>query len=385
MNLSSNITPVTERIAWVDALKIVACLLVVIAHCTDPFVGAFDSDRTAFVTGVAVGTLTRPSVPLFVMMTAILLLPSPEGLTLGQFYRRRIGRILPALIFWSLVLPVAFYLYFGHANPGSANPTVDTASYTWSGLWHKICLMTVNFNFDTVPLWYLYMLVGLYFIIPVISPWLHRASRRDVRLLLTIWGFTLLLPYIKLLAPAVGYTGNFGSMEIFGACDWNAYGTFYYVSGFFGYMLLAYYIRRWPLQWSRAKTAAICVPMFIAGYCITFFGYLKLQELYPGDYSYLEIIYYFTGINVFMMTFPVLVAFSRLRLRPRPWLGRLASLTFGVYLCHFFFVFVAYDLFDIAGMAPVGRLLLMAVTAFAASCLLTWLMRQWSPTRRLVA
>ena len=207
MNPASHITPATERIAWVDALKIVACLLVVIAHCTDPFVGAFDSDRTAFVTGVAVGTLTRPSVPLFVMMTAILLLPSPEGLSLGQFYRRRIGRILPALIFWSLVLPVAFYLYFGHANPGSANPTVDTASYTWSGLWHKICLMTVNFNFDTVPLWYLYMLVGLYFIIPVISPWLHRASRRDVRLLLTIWGFTLLLPYIKLLAPAVGYTG----------------------------------------------------------------------------------------------------------------------------------------------------------------------------------
>lgn len=373
----------SDRIAWVDALKIAACLLVVIAHCSDPFTGAFDSDRISFVTGVAVGSLTRPSVPLFVMMTAILLLPAPSGSSLGSFYRRRIGRIMPALIFWSVILPVAFYLYFGNAN--TANPTVDAASYTWSGLWHKICLMTVNFNFDTVPLWYLYMLVGLYMIIPIISPWLEKASRRDVRLLLLIWGFTLFIPYIRLLAPAVGYTGNFGSMEIFGVCDWNAYGTFYYVSGFVGYMLLAYYIRRWPLQWSAAKTAAICVPMFIAGYCITFFGYLKLQELYPGDYSYLEIIYYFTGINVFMMTFPILLAFSRLRIRQRPWLGKLASLTFGIYLCHFFFVFVTYDIFDIKGVAPIVRLLLMAATSIVASGALTWLMRQWRPTRCLVA
>ncbi len=125
--------------------------------------------------------------------------------------------------------------------------------------------------------------------------------------------------------------------------------------------------------------------MFIAGYCITFFGYLKLQELYPGDYSYLEIIYYFTGINVFMMTFPILLAFSRLRIRQRPWLGKLASLTFGIYLCHFFFVFVTYDIFDIKGVAPIVRLLLMAATSIVVSGALTWLMRQWRPTRCLVA
>lgn len=83
---------------------------------------------------------------------------------------------MPALIFWSVILPVAFYLYFGNAN--TANPTVDAASYTWSGLWHKICLMTVNFNFDTVPLWYLYMLVGLYMIIPIISPTIGKTKCR---------------------------------------------------------------------------------------------------------------------------------------------------------------------------------------------------------------
>ncbi len=94
----------SDRIAWVDALKIAACLLVVIAHCSDPFTGAFDSDRISFVTGVAVGSLTRPSVPLFVMMTAILLLPAPSGSSLGSFYRRRIGRIMLKLIFWSVIL-----------------------------------------------------------------------------------------------------------------------------------------------------------------------------------------------------------------------------------------------------------------------------------------
>lgn len=30
------------HIAWVDFLRILACFLVVLAHCCDPFVGSFD-------------------------------------------------------------------------------------------------------------------------------------------------------------------------------------------------------------------------------------------------------------------------------------------------------------------------------------------------------
>lgn len=102
--------------AWVDALRVLACFLVVMAHACDPFVGMFDTDRTGFLTGVISSSLTRASVPLFVMMTAVVLLPLRPGTTLRGFYRKRIGRVVVPLIFWSLVLPVVMWAYFRWVN-----------------------------------------------------------------------------------------------------------------------------------------------------------------------------------------------------------------------------------------------------------------------------
>ena len=374
-----------NRTAWIDLLRVIACALVVLAHCCDSFVGAFDTDRTAFISGAAVGSLARPSVPLFVLMTAILLLPLKPGTSLTGFYKKRIGRILPPLIFWSIALPVLFFIYYRYINPATLNPTIEVASYTPGNLWQKIWLMVFNFNFDTVPLWYLYMLVGLYLIMPIINSWLVSASKKDVRTVLYIWGFTLFIPYIKLLAPHVGYQGNFGSMEIFGACDWNQYGTFYYLTGFIGYLILAFYLQNWHIKWSNAKAATICVPMFIVGYAITFFGFVRIQDFFPGDYSYLEVIWYFTGINVFMMTFPVLLFCSRLKIQPKQWLTKLASLTFGIYLCHFIFIYSSFDLYNALDIAPVFKIFAMAATCFTAAAVLTWLLSLTKFTRKFIA
>lgn len=63
---------------------------------------------------------------------------------------------------------------------------------------------------------------------------------------------TLLLPYAKMFAPMLGYTGNFGNMGLYGVCDWNEFGTFYYVSGFAGYLVLAYYLVKFPPAWTGA-------------------------------------------------------------------------------------------------------------------------------------
>ena len=89
-----------NHLGWVDALRVLACFMVVASHCCDGFVAEFNADRQAFVTGVFTGSLMRASVPLFVMMTGVLLLPIPAEMRLGGFYRRRLGRIIPPLVFW---------------------------------------------------------------------------------------------------------------------------------------------------------------------------------------------------------------------------------------------------------------------------------------------
>lgn len=143
-----------EHIGWVDLLRVLACFLVVFAHCCDPFVGQLDADRGAFLTGAFAGSLVRCSVPLFVMMTGVLLLPVGEGM--GAFYRRRIGRIVPPLLFWSLALPLLFFAYLHTFGAATQSPTVDPASYTVRQLVVRLYTFVFNFNYDTTPLWYLY-------------------------------------------------------------------------------------------------------------------------------------------------------------------------------------------------------------------------------------
>ena len=373
-----------ENIGWIDLLRILACFLVVFSHCCDGFIAQFDANRDSFLTGVFSGSLVRPCVPLFVMMTGVLLLPIKQGYTLTGFYRKRIGRIIVPLIFWSLVLPVLAFLYFNYVNPQTQNPMISLDNYTTKSLIEKLYTFIFNFNFDTVPMWYLYMLIGLYLVMPILNGWLTQASRRDIKTVLMIWGCSLFLPYIRMVAPMLGYQGNGGNMDILGNCDWNIYGTFYYFSGFIGYLLLAYYLVKYPLNWSWKKTWLITIPMFLIGYLITSYGYVLTQNYFPGNYAYLEIVWYFAGINVFMMTFPVFVIVQKIKIPSLPWLSRMAGLSFGIYLCHYTFVFITYDLFDISSLPYIIRILCMACTTFAVCYLIVWIMSLSKSTNRFI-
>lgn len=375
---------VQGEMGWVNLLRIIACFLVVLSHSCDPFVSQFDTNRQSFLTGVFTGSFVRACVPLFVMMSGVLLLPI--NMSLADFYKKRIVRILIPLAFWSIVLPILFYVYLNFVNPGTQNKALNLANHTFDATFGKLYTFIFNFSFATIPLWYMYMLVGLYLIMPVFSGWLKQATKKDIEVFLGVWGIALLLPYIKMAAPLLGYNGNYGNMGLFGVCDWNDYGTFYYISGFTGYLVLAYYLVKYPLDWSWNKMLSITIPMFLVGYLITSFGFIETQKHFPGNYANLEIVWYFAGINVFMMTFPVFVIVQKMNIASSAGLSKVASLTFGIYLCHFVFVEVGYDVVEAiaAPLHPLVKIISIACFTFAISAVVVLVMRSFKFTRRFV-
>ena len=124
--------------------------------------------------------------------------------------------------------------------------------------------------------------------------------------------------------------------------------------------------------------------MFLLGYAITSIGYIITNNYFPGNYAYLEILWYFTGINVFMMTFPIFVIFRKLSIKPSKGLSQMASLTFGIYLCHFVFTFISYDIFDTAALPYLLRIILAAATTFTVSACLVWVMSKNKATKILI-
>lgn len=78
-----------SHIVWLDVIRTVAMLMVIGVHCIDPFyISPTLGSLPEYKHWAAVyGSLLRPSVPLFVMMTGLLLLPIREQ-SLGVFYKR---------------------------------------------------------------------------------------------------------------------------------------------------------------------------------------------------------------------------------------------------------------------------------------------------------
>lgn len=370
--------------AWVDILRIFACFLVVLSHTSDPFIGQFENNYSEFVNGSFLGSIVRSCVPLFIMISGYLLL-SDNLSNMAAFYNKRAKRLLIPFITWSILLPVLYFLYVNYTSLGLGSDLVK-ADFTAGATWKKIYFSVLNFNYDTTVLWYMYMLFGLYLFLPIIGGWLQNTSKENIQYYLMIWIFTLFLPYIERIAPALGYGGNFGNFGILGVCDWNIHGTFYYFSGYMGYMVLAHYLRTYPLTWNWSITLIVALSMFLIGFLITFLGTLNVLESPVDRYKKIEVVWNFVGINVFLMTVSLFIVFQKIKVKKRAWVAKLSSLTLGIYLCHFVIVQLFYDLLHpiSEGIPAFFRILLIACCTFISSLILVFIISKIKILRKTI-
>src|SRR6201996_5437681 len=184
-------------------------------------------------------SLLRVCVPLFVMITGFFLFPIEDE---SKFFRKRFTRVLIPFVIWCAVY--AFY-YFGMGTISLHTALLDVAK------------IPVNYGTEVGHLWFVYMLMAIYLIATVFSPWIVSASRRSMELFLVLWGVTLTLPFIHLFFSAV-----------WGECDWNTTPTLYYFSGFMGYAVLATYIKRFWMAPS-VRLDWLAAGLVVVGYAIT--------------------------------------------------------------------------------------------------------------------
>lgn len=370
---------IKHDLKWVDALRILACILVVLAHTCDPIVSG--TDPNAFTAGAIIGTLCRVSVPLFMMISGVLLLPT--SMRLGAFYSKRLKRILVPFIFWSLTAPFLFYFLVNTIN--TVSPTIIPEAHSLKATLKYTYLWLFNFNFATIPYWYIYMLLGVYLIIPLISDWVRSATRKELHIILGIWLFTTIIPYLELSAPFFGYKGNYGSMGIFGVCSWNTFGTFHYLSGFLGYLLLGHYLVKFPVKWSFNKTLIISILLFAVGYAITLKGFMFTRVTFPENFNALEIIWSFTSLNVLMMTLACFFVFQKLRIKGEgKFLAKVSEATYGVFLAHFIIVYILFELIFPNILMPAILLIpTVGLSAFVVTTALVMLLRRSKIGRRI--
>lgn len=324
----------TQRLYWVDLLRLVAMLMVIAAHCVDIYNATPQDDPMNSFWGVFIGSLMRPSVPLFAMMTGLLLLPIRESA--AEFYKRRIPRVLIPMVLWSAV----YYLIPWLTGVAGLDKSVITTLFPFEfspsqeagDAMRNIALIPFTFNGYTTHMWYLYMLIGLYLLMPFFSAWVEKRDSTMTNTYLLLWLCSLTLPYLKqLIAP-----------NLFGECAWNEFGTFYYFAGFAGYLLLGHVLARrhhMPLR----RIIAMGVMLYISGYIITYTGYasMAVQYSYEEAPELLELFWQFCSPNVVLMALGIFLVVQRINITSPRLQSLLAATTrcsFGTYLMHYIFI-----------------------------------------------
>ena len=335
-----------DRLAWCDALRLLAFFLLLCCHAADPFyaAAAYASsgstvDPELVEWGVRWGSLVRPCVPLFVMLTGVLSLPVKQSME--SFYKKRIPRVLFPFVIWSVI----YYLTPWFIGLLGMDSSVVIKLFSWAetdsqalseGLM-RIARIPYTFCFIACHMWYIYMLVGLYLYLPIFSAWVEKATKRQKEIFLAIWAISTFLPYFN------EYVSNYA----FGTCEWNSFGLFYYFAGFSGYMLLGHYIQHY-VCWSLAKTLAVAIPLLVGGFIITYSGYSHVMNMPDKTPELVELFWTYNTPNVAMMTIAFFLLVCRVKISPNSAIASsLANLTtcgFGIYMIHYFFTSLGYDL-----------------------------------------
>lgn len=359
----------TKHYYWMDLIKVIAIFLVVSNHCTDNVTPIERSSDWYVVWGTFYNSFTRPAIPLFVMVTGALLLPLKMEIT--TFYRKRMLRVLVPFLVWSFI----YNLFPWFTGLLGLDSSVINDFFKWvepsqafGDAFYYLWRVFLNFSYFAVQMWYVYVLIGLYLLIPFVSTWLKNVLSKEFYIFIILWIITLFIPYLRQL---------FG--PLWGVCSWNEFGTFYNFAGFSGYLLLGYHLKNNPIRWRKTNMLLITIPMFVVGYIITYFGFKSSVTVPNQTEEMVELFFTYCSINVFMMTIPVFLWCQRIVITSKfsqLFLRKMSGAMMGIWMCHYLFVGPAFWIVESLPLHTLLKLFLSTSIALIFSTIFTLLIKR---------
>lgn len=197
------------------------------------------SNRPLWAMSCLVNAFSALAVPLFFMMSGALALAPGAKAEPGYVLRRRVGKVLPPLIAWSLACLAYLWLRKGDAAGALTG------------------LRSILGTPANVAYWFLYALIPMYLLIPLLKPMADHLDQRRWRYALGLWlALTVGLATVRSFLPADAQ----GLLTEHPAMNLNAIG------GYLGYFLLGAYLDRLEklpsrrvLAWGTAIAAVLAV------------------------------------------------------------------------------------------------------------------------------
>lgn len=222
-----------QRQSYLSLIRVISCIGVVILHTYYVYVSYFEATIAQRALSYGIRNAMMWAVPCFVMVTGALLLDPARSLSFRKLFTRYISRMLITILVFTLVF-YAFDLWLTGTWPSLKDIPAALLAMVTDGSWSHM--------------WYLYMLLGLYLLMPAFRLITAGADRHTLRYLILIGlAFMVLLPTLE---TVLGFKSGF-------------YLPVYTVYPF--YLFLGYVLHKQIIRIPRWLGA----PMFVAGILAT--------------------------------------------------------------------------------------------------------------------
>ncbi len=339
----------TNRIFSYDIIRILATLAVVMIHASSDTVKGAPTGSADFIIANILDSISRIGVPLFVMLSGALMLNESREIPIKKIFKTA-GSFFVLLLIWS----VAYAAVYQIVIPILSGNDVSIKNFIYKSI------------FGHTHLWYLYMLVGLYLLLPILRLFVKKENSNYVLY------FILLAMVFKFSVPLASFAfdkvaGGFVTSENL----ISAYADQFYLDVLGEY--ITYYLIGWYISNVDIKKN-IRLALYIlgaAGMITTVLG----PQIFSTDTSRpLGLFYANSSINVLLYSVGVfLFIFYLFKEKDggmtSPVITKLSGLTFGTYLIHMMLLTLISKAINIGNLIvemPV-EWLICVVASFGAS------------------
>ena len=338
-----------KNIQWLDTLRALATLGVIIIHVSTPTVKMiYGKNMEYWWIGNFIDSSVRFAVPLFLMLSGATMLA--KEYKLGEFYKKRITRVFFPFIFWMITYLIYRWIIL---TPIHQPTTFSTMLHWGTDLFLK---EGISKHF-----WYIYMILFIYLFIPFIGIGLRKLNNSTILYILAGW---LILTFICKSVPLNLYCW---SEEYWS----KLLGYFLYT----GFLILGYYLSKLVIKIHKIRCYSII--LFILSILIsavsTFIFSEVAHKLDLRVYSYLTVNSIIQAIAIFLW-----MKDSNIRNKYILMLQRaISNYSYGIYLVHILVIGIFFNNGIFWTMAyPLISLPLVSLMTLVTSFIIIYILRK---------
>ncbi|HEE0054462.1 TPA: acyltransferase [Citrobacter freundii] len=277
-----------NRDAGIDLLRILCCILVVAIHVTPLATGAND------VTALLIQSFVRVGLPVFFIISGMYLLNTKID-SIFNFYKKRVSVLIVPFIVYSLIHFLTLNIQSGDVAPYSLLKSYLLALSSSTGI--------------AGHLWFVYTLLGLYLISPLLSYFISGINSKNamsaLAFMLFLRGFS---QYIRPYTPYI---------EIPDLAVWLLY---FMIGGVL-----------YKLPKMNPYTTGLII--LLSYFSTVFLSYCQLSGVITSNIGV-----YDTGLNIYVFAIALCIFFKDIKINVSPAVSKTLSFistgTYGAYLIH---------------------------------------------------